>query len=81
MTRSKKAALSAVILGVAIVPATVFAAGGHHGHHAKLHMYHGTVATGTTSTSLAVSNKRHASMTFALTIEDALCGKPPAPDS
>ena len=68
MTRSKKAALSAVILGVAIVPATAFAAGGHHGHHANLHLYHGAVATATSTSPLAVSNKRHATpIMFVLT--------------
>jgi hypothetical protein len=70
MNRLKGTLLAIVIATVAIVPATAFAAGGHHGHHGKFQAYRGTVAAPTaTSSPLVVSVTHGSDMTFVLTLK------------
>jgi hypothetical protein len=64
MSRIKTAVIATAFATLAIVPATAFAAGGHHGH---LQAYHGKIAAGTTQSSLVVAVKHGTSMTFAIT--------------
>jgi hypothetical protein len=64
MSRIKTALVATAFATIVIVPATAFAAGGHHAH---LQAYRGKIASGTTQSSLVVAVKHGTRMTFAIT--------------